>query len=289
MPAASTSPQVPSLVAFDLDGTTIEFGSQDLHPRVQAAIERAHDLGARTAVVSGRPLHMLRPLQAHPWVDWLITMNGSLILRSDNEKVLFAQALPHADVLASFDAVVDLDPGLGVITRRGLFQERRMLNYMIQESAPDGSDQTVDVDAILEQFPGATRVASAPAFVASSGEEVYKIQMSFPNPEVRDLAHARLAALGSYEIADMGVMEVEVTAAGVNKGTGLDRLCTLAGIDPTRAVAFGDSGNDMDMAGHVGTLVAVGNATDGFKAVADETCPPIWEQGVAQWLEAHLG
>ncbi len=283
------SSQVPSLVAFDLDGTTIEFGSQDLQARVQAAIEHAHDLGAQTAVVSGRPLHMLRPVQAHPWVDWLITMNGSLILRSCDEMVLYGKAIPRADVLASFDAVADLDPGLGVITRQGLFQERRMLNYMIQEPAPDGSPQAVDVDSILEHFPGATRVDSAPAYVASSAEEVYKIQMSFPSPEVRDLAHARLAAMARYEIADMGIMEVEVTAVGVNKGTGLDQLCALVGIVAASAVAFGDSGNDMEMAGHVGTLVAVGNATPAFKAVADEICPPISEQGVAQWLEARLG
>lgn len=95
----------------------------------------------------------------------------------------------------------------------------------------------------------------------------------------------RHTPVSTRSTATSSVVEIEVTARGVNKGTALDQLCVLAGIDQACSVAFGDSGNDLQMAGHVGTLVAMGNATPEFKAVADEICPPITEQGVARWLE----
>ena len=52
--------------------------------------------------------------------------------------------------------------------------------------------------------------------------------------------------------------------------------------------AFGDSGNDLPVRPHVGTFVAVDNASDEVKAVADNVVDSIGEDGVAKWLEAAL-
>ena len=285
MPSETKPAQIPSLVAFDLDDTTLDHGDKDMHPRVQAALERIHELGAATAVVSGRPIQMLRPIQAHSWVDWLITMNGSLVMRASDEKPLYGKAISRDDVVRSFDAVGDLGPGLGVIMRTGMAQEQKLVNYMLRGSTPQGVGEQAADAALKELLADTVYIDSAREYVFSTDEDIYKIQMSFPDVPARDEAHARLAVLGCYELADMGVVEIEITARGVNKGTALDQLCALAGIDQARSVAFGDSGNDLQMAGHVGTLVAMGNATPEFKAVADEVCPPITEQGVARWLE----
>ena len=40
---------------------------------------------------------------------------------------------------------------------------------------------------------------------------------------------------------------VEATARGVDKGSGLLRLCDILGIDPQRVMAIGDSENDIPM------------------------------------------
>ena len=285
MPDIARPTRIPSLVAFDLDDTTLDHGDKDMHPRVQAALERVHALGAATAVVSGRPVQMLRPIQAHSWVDWLITMNGSLVMRASDEKPLYGKPISRDDVVRSFAAIDDLGPGLGVIMRTGMAQEQKLVNYMLQGSGPQGMGEKGAEAELEELLADTTYIDSAREFVLATDEDIYKIQMSFPDVPARDEAHARLDALGCYELADMGVVEIEVTARGVNKGTALDQLCALAGIDQARSVAFGDSGNDLQMAGHVGTLVAMGNATPEFKAVADEICPPITEQGVARWLE----
>ncbi|MDD2589125.1 MAG: HAD hydrolase family protein, partial [Atopobiaceae bacterium] len=68
----------------------------------------------------------------------------------------------------------------------------------------------------------------------------------------------------------------------------IDLLCQRLGVDEQAAVAFGDSGNDLSMTGRACTFVAVANGTEQVRDAADEVCPSIGDDGVAQWLEARL-
>jgi hydroxymethylpyrimidine pyrophosphatase-like HAD family hydrolase len=74
---------------------------------------------------------------------------------------------------------------------------------------------------------------------------------------------------------------VEATAAGVDKGSGLRKLCEIMDIDPQRVLAIGDSENDIPMLRAAGFGVAMGNATESLKAIADWIAPPIEEDGAA--------
>ena len=86
----------------------------------------------------------------------------------------------------------------------------------------------------------------------------------------------------------MGATELEITARGVNKGTGVAELMAYMGVSANAAVAFGDGGNDLPLAQAVGRFVAMGNADEELKAVADEVCPSVDKDGVAVWIESNL-
>lgn len=81
---------------------------------------------------------------------------------------------------------------------------------------------------------------------------------------------------------------LEFAQAGVTKGSGLDVLAEHLGFTREQTVAFGDGENDVELVEWGGFGVAVGNAHERVKAVADWVCPPASEQGVAQVLEAYL-
>jgi hydroxymethylpyrimidine pyrophosphatase-like HAD family hydrolase len=53
-------------------------------------------------------------------------------------------------------------------------------------------------------------------------------------------------------------------------------------------VAFGDDLNDIDMLNHAGVSVAMGNALDEVKAVADYVCDTNDNDGLAKWLEENV-
>jgi hydroxymethylpyrimidine pyrophosphatase-like HAD family hydrolase len=60
------------------------------------------------------------------------------------------------------------------------------------------------------------------------------------------------------------------------------------GFSPARTVAFGDGENDIELIDWAGYGVAVANAHERVKEVADLVCPSVDEEGVAQVLEAFL-
>jgi hydroxymethylpyrimidine pyrophosphatase-like HAD family hydrolase len=60
------------------------------------------------------------------------------------------------------------------------------------------------------------------------------------------------------------------------------------GFTKAQTIAFGDGENDVELLEWAGYGVAVGNAHERVKAIADWVCPSASEEGVAQVLEALL-
>jgi Cof subfamily protein (haloacid dehalogenase superfamily) len=81
---------------------------------------------------------------------------------------------------------------------------------------------------------------------------------------------------------------LEFATIGVSKGSGLEFLAERYGWSSERAIAFGDAENDVELVAWAGYGIAVANAHERVKAVADWVCPPAEEEGVAQVLEALL-
>ncbi len=81
---------------------------------------------------------------------------------------------------------------------------------------------------------------------------------------------------------------LEFAAAGVTKGTGLDFLSAHLGFTREQTIAFGDGENDVELVEWPGYGIAVENAHERVKAVADWICPSAREEGVAQVLELFL-
>ena len=72
------------------------------------------------------------------------------------------------------------------------------------------------------------------------------------------------------------------------KSNGVAALAEHWGIKQSEIVAFGDSEIDIDLLEYCGIGIAVGNAPDEIKAVADYICETNDNDGVAKWLEEHI-
>ena len=79
------------------------------------------------------------------------------------------------------------------------------------------------------------------------------------------------------------IMNVEAT-----KSKGIFKLAEHWGILPKDIVAFGDDHNDYDMIKKAGIGVAMGNAIEEIKDVADFICNTNEDDGVANWLLENM-
>jgi hydroxymethylpyrimidine pyrophosphatase-like HAD family hydrolase len=63
---------------------------------------------------------------------------------------------------------------------------------------------------------------------------------------------------------------VEILSPNVHKGHGLKQLCLEIGVPLEEVIAFGDGDNDIEFLELAGKGIAMKNARDTLKAVADE-------------------
>ena len=75
-------------------------------------------------------------------------------------------------------------------------------------------------------------------------------------------------------------MGADIVEKECSKAKGLLRLCQYYRIDRKETIAFGDSMNDYEMLQEAGLGIAMGNATDNLKTVADYVTDNIDEDGV---------
>lgn len=80
----------------------------------------------------------------------------------------------------------------------------------------------------------------------------------------------------------------EATAAGVDKGSGLKTLCDYLGIKQENVMALGDQANDMPMLKYAGLGVAMGNAVEVTKKIADKVTTDCDHDGVAKAVNEIL-
>ena len=119
-------------------------------------------------------------------------------------------------------------------------------------------------------------------------EVVDKIQALFTSVEDRDAARKDIEEVPGIEITGALPMNLEINAAGVNKGKAMIELGKVLGISREEIMAFGDGNNDLKMLKEVGTGVAMENAIPSLKEAADYVTLSNDEEGVAKFIEKYV-
>ena len=117
---------------------------------------------------------------------------------------------------------------------------------------------------------------------------VDKIQALFTSVEDRDAARKEIEDVPGIEITGALPMNLEINAAGVNKGKAMIELGKLLGIPREEIMAFGDGNNDLKMLKEVGMGVAMENAIPSVKEAADYVALSNDEEGVAKFIEKYV-
>ncbi len=93
-------------------------------------------------------------------------------------------------------------------------------------------------------------------------------------------AHVNVLANKSYQGSIL-----EVLHPSVSKWHALHQFASQQGIAASQIIAVGDDANDLEMIRHAGLGIAMGNAIDAVKAVADYTTSSNADEGLAHALQ----
>ncbi|MGN0286155.1 MAG: HAD-IIB family hydrolase [Atopobiaceae bacterium] len=277
---------------FDLDGTILQDGLY-VSQRVMDALRDARQAGYVLAVCSGRPICMINSaLRGAQVMDYYVCSNGAAILDHDGQVVL-RRPMSRQQALRNIDRLRDLRPSWNMFTGPRAYRDRSGSSYMMsrgmkvvsQAKGLRGRLDAIQKIVSMEKSTHFRAVRSVVPYVRRAQDGVEKMGCRVQQVEE---ARDRLVATGALEVAVMEYGELEITGAGVTKGTGVDLLGRMVGVDRHRRVAFGDGGNDLPMMEAADRFVAMGNAMDQVKARATDVCDTIQNDGVATWIRQNL-
>ncbi len=288
------NPQCPNGIGaafYDLDGTILNL--EYVSPRTIAALEAATRAGCVNVVCTGRNFPIVPDILKYGSMDLFITVNGGQIIDPLGNHLL-SKAIPKKTALELASWLHQEGAGLNCLTSISAYFENRLVSYMTQAvHRVENSDRLTDEALSLEITSQKNKlivddITPALEFVDDETNFVEKMGACFDTEEDLKRCVAQLEARGDLQIAVVTPTEIEITLLGVEKGSGIEWVMTQLGLDKSQLVAFGDSGNDLPMRPYVGTFVAVDNAADAVKAIADVVVDDIGGDGVAKWLEAAL-
>ena len=252
------------IIFFDIDGTLIDMHTKKISDRTVEAVRRLRENGILTCIATGRSPVTLPDFGGAEF-DAFLTFNGSLCYAG--EKTIFSGPIAPDQVQKLIRNAAGLGRPVAVATR-----DRLVAN---------GTDADLtDYFAIANEVP-----QIAEDFDAISRAEVYQLMMG-----CREADHpAILQGVSGAKIAAWWDRAVDIIPAAGGKGVGIGKVLEYYGLDRSQAMAFGDGNNDIEMLQAVGTGIAMQNASDRLKAVADEVCGEAAQDGVYRYcLEHHL-
>lgn len=251
---------VCDLFAFDMDGTLL---SNDKHmdPATIAAVRGAVERGKHAVIASGRGLGQLGEFTQElgaAGFDYLVCCNGATVYDRQGHKLLHG-VVDRTDVLLLLEVCHELDVMFECVYRgNGYVQEDQL------ESIDHwGMGMYHDLHALT-----ALKVHDMRLWMAMNQDGLIKINPHFTNGEIRDQVYERLKGSLKGEMARAEGTSLEISPAGMTKGTGVLWLADTLGIPRRRVGAVGDGENDVPLLRTVGVPVAMGNAVPEVMDVA---------------------
>ncbi|WP_242258968.1 Cof-type HAD-IIB family hydrolase [Streptococcus thoraltensis] len=269
------------MIASDMDGTFLDDrGSYD-RERFETILDRLDERGIRFVVATGNNMDrigiMFKGLLNR--LDFVVEngahllVKGNTINRSilDQEDVaLFldyfkAQLAAYRVILTGYKQSYMLDAA-----------EWEMTNHMIApEEAKAFMDSIVRVKS-FEDIPKDEAIIKM-SMVATDFAEANAVMADF---------NAHFA--GNLTAVSSGFGTIDIIQTGVHKAAGLQKLMERFDILADELMAFGDSGNDVEMLQLANYSYAVGNAPQIIKQHAKFLAPSHKEAGVLEVIEDYL-
>ncbi|MFT3877834.1 MAG: Cof-type HAD-IIB family hydrolase [Propioniciclava sp.] len=258
-----------SLVAVDMDGTFLRPDMTYDRERFLRLRQRMRKAGVRFVVASGNQYWQLRSFFEPADEVAYVAENGHFLYDIGDEAPFHAPA-PRR--------------GAGRLMVSAL--EERGLTYLV--STPDGglvpsrfSEQDL---AWARRFFPRMRVVDD---VLEFADDIVKATLQLENPRAF-VSEFQALLEGEFTAVVAGPEDADLNAPGYNKAFGLECLSHRWGVDLAEAVAFGDSYNDLEMLQAVGLSVAMANAPQDIRDIADRVAPSNSEDGVLGILEELL-
>lgn len=251
----------------DIDGTLVSFKTHRVPESAVQALTEAHKRGHRLYISTGRPKCFIINLkQIEHLIDGYMTTNGAYCYIGKQE--VYCRSICPKDVQTLLHFSDQLGFPCVVVGEK---------NVAVYHNTPEVND-------IFYGQLGVPGLDKAPSIDALKGQRILQLT-PFISPEVEKqiMPHLPHCNAGRWT-----PIFLDITDANADKGKGLLKMAEHEKIAISHTLTLGDGGNDIPIIKQAGIGIAMGNASEHTKEIADFVTHDVDDNGLAYALR-HYG
>ena len=251
-------------IFFDVDGTLVSFNTHQIPNDVKDVIKALRANGIKVFIATGRMLNMLDDILDGMEFDGYISYNGAFCTDGSREKVIYKNTIPKEEL-------------------------ERLKNYLSTDTFPVSfmCRNEMFVNYLDSKVSHVAKVVNVKPPIEKPLDEVFcedVFQMCVYTSDDK-LNYLMDNILSLCEYSRWTDVFADVNVKGLSKKVGIDKMLEYYNIPLEQTMAFGDGGNDIEMLKHVGIGVAMGNAAEHVKAVADHVTDHVDNGGIIKAIK----
>jgi len=265
------------LLVVDIDGTLLG-KDRSISIEDREALAKVGDLGIQVSLSTGRAtIACLSIINRLSLDGYHIFFDGALVANPETGKEVYAQPISSAVVKQAIEFAHSNDINFELYSATRYLVERETWSGVAYRRFFGIEPTVVDYSEVWKR----ERIIKG-GLLVESPQEAEKVRHFWRHFDGRlQFSTARTPAFP-------GVDFINVVAPEVSKGKALEALASYLGIPLAQVIAIGDGTNDIPVLSLAGLGIAMGNAPDEVKAVADYVTLDIDHSGVAAAIEKFL-
>lgn len=265
------------LLVIDIDGTLVN-RSGTISEKDREALCRVRERGISVALSTGRGLQATMGIIKDLSLDsYHISFDGALVSHPASSEEIYVCPIAKDLVRLMVDTAHRCRVDLELFTATHYFVERETWSTEAHRDFFGVNYTIVDFNEVWQR----ERILKGGLVTTNAGEASRAADF---RSRLDNQVHFSQAKTPAYPSVDF----INILAPGVSKGKALEKLATHLNVPLREVIAAGDGINDVSLLTTAGLAIAMGNALDEVKAIADYVTLDVDHSGLAAAIDRFI-
>ncbi len=262
------------LVVLDIDGTLVT-SEKKVTQKTKDYIKKASELGVKFAIASGRTpygvLPVAKEINLQEIGGYVLAFNGGACLNCETMETLYENYIDKSELKGLYEFGVKNNIPLMTYNKDVLYTPNEMTKY-------------IDMESSLNHLT----VHKTENFLDEATFDFPKVIFTDDGDKLGAFVDEAIETFPQFEVFRSEPFFLEICPKGIHKATGIKNIIEILGIKQEEVIAIGDGYNDITMIEFAGLGVAMDNAQQAVKDVANYITLSNDEDGICKVIEEFI-
>ncbi len=262
------------LVVLDIDGTLVN-SEKKVTQKTKEYITKASEMGVRFIIASGRTPYGILPIAKEIGLEkiggYVLAFNGGACMNCETMETLYENYIDRSELKGLYEFGVKNDIPFMTYNKDTLYTPNEMTKY-------------IDLERTINHLT----VHKTENFLEEATFDFPKVIFTDDGDRLANFVDEAIETFPQFEVSRSEPFFLEICPKGIHKATGIKNIIEILGVKQEEVIAIGDGFNDITMIKYAGLGVAMENAQQAVKDVADYITLSNDEDGICKVIEEFI-